>query len=301
LLLSVSWGVLDDVQTGNWDDVGFKLLQPVMWTAIFISLNLFSRKSYQLRIIVNELRQAKAELERSAALAEELAALRERTRLAREMHDSIGHALVVVNVKLEAAERLYAKDAAKGAAELEETRALVRETMVDLRRSLADLRSPLPSHHDLPLAIQRLGRELQSRTRIDVRYDVGDQLPLLPPDVSESFWRVAKEALTNVERHAGAASVAITLCYEEGTLVLRISDDGSGIEPHALTRIGHFGIVGMNERMVNLGGKLVLNERPGGGTIVEARLPFTAVMQNVAGFVGVSEAAVAATVRRSEG
>jgi signal transduction histidine kinase len=281
LLLSAAWGVLDDVRSANWDDVGFKLLQPALWVAMFIFLNLFIRKSYQQRALVSELRRTQAELERNAIQAEELAALRERTRLAREMHDSIGHALVVVNIKLEAAERLYAKDFAKGAAELDATRGLVRETMADLRRSLANLRSPLPGHHDLPSAIQRLVYELRDRTQLDVQCSIADDLPLLPPEVTEAVWCVAKEALSNVERHAAAVSVAVALNCHEGTVVLRIADDGSGIDPHAMRKPGHFGIVGMSERMVNLGGSLRLDERAGGGTVVEAQLHIKPLKQNV--------------------
>ncbi len=302
LLLSAAWGVLDDVRSANWDDVGFKLLQPVLWIGVFIFLNLFVRKSYQLRALVSELRQAQTELERSAAQAEELAALRERTRLSREMHDSIGHALVVVNVKLEAAERLYMKDAARGAAELEATRALVRETMVDLRRSLADLRSPLPNHHDLPVALQRLVDELRSRTQLAMHVDLPDNLPILPAEVSEGFWRVAKEALTNVERHAAAGSVVVALRYEQGTVVLHISDDGSGIDSRALANPGHFGVVGMNERMADLGGTLLIDERPGGGTVVEARLQVKLAKQALVDLpVVMVDPPLNAVVRPSEG
>jgi signal transduction histidine kinase len=82
------------------------------------------------------------------------------------MHDSLGHALVVVNVKLEAAQRLYAVDVPRGGSELEGIRALVRETMAELRRSLANLRAALPDHHDLSAALQRMADEIRARTAL---------------------------------------------------------------------------------------------------------------------------------------
>ncbi|MEO7911071.1 MAG: sensor histidine kinase, partial [Roseiflexaceae bacterium] len=207
------------------------------------------------------------------------AALRERARLAREMHDSLGHALVVVNVKLEAAQRLYAVEAGRGAAELEATRALVRATMTELRRSLADLRAPLPDHHDLPAALARLAAEVRTRTSLEVTYSATPDLQTasiqLKPEATESLWRVAREALANVERHAAAGCAALTLERQHGALILRVTDDGSGVAPADLARPGHYGIIGMRERVEALGGTLRIATRPEGGTLVEAVVPVT--------------------------
>lgn len=103
--------------------------------------------------------------------AAELAALRERNRLARAMHDGLGHALVLVNVKLEAAERLYARDPAHGAAELEATRALVRATMADLSRSLTELREA-PASSDLVAGLHTLAAEVTARGQLTVTADL---------------------------------------------------------------------------------------------------------------------------------
>jgi signal transduction histidine kinase len=228
---------------------------------------------HELMWLVGELRQAKAATEASAAEQEELAVLRERTRLAREMHDSIGHALVLVNVKLEAAQRLYARDPARGDAELETTRGLVRETMAELRRSLANLRGPLPDHHDLPAALRRLAAEVSARGRIAVSAEGDLHAPGPPPAVAEALWAIAREALRNVERHAAAASATIRLDGGAGCWRLLVSDDGSGVRPADIERPGHFGVLGMRERAEALGGSLTIARRPGGGTVVEARLP----------------------------
>lgn len=237
--------------------------------ALLIS-QLFQQR-YQLLGLVAELRRAKDQIEAGAAQQEELAVLRERTRLAREMHDSIGHALVSVNVKLEAAQRLYRVDAARGDAELEATRALVRETMAELRRSLADLRAPLPDHRDLAVALRGLAAELSARSGVQVDLAVPERAPA--PAVAETLYLIAREALANVERHARASQAELSLGCVDGCWSLRVADDGVGLRPADLTRPGHFGVIGMRERAEALGGKLRIGPRPGGGTLVEVTVP----------------------------
>lgn len=273
VLLAQPFGVYEALAARDWGSlIGFTFtITTLIVLAAFIGV-LFG-EHYKRDVLIAELRQTKADLERYASQAEELAALRERARLARDMHDSLGHALVLVNVKLEAAQRLYAVEAARGDAELEATRALVRETMAELRRSLANLRAPLPDHHDLPAALQRLAHELQERSALVVTCTLPANVPHITPDSAEALWRIAREALANAERHAAAASIDLTLEQNNGSLILRISDDGSGIPPGRDIRAGHYGLVGMRERAAAQDGTLRIEERIGGGTVVEACLP----------------------------
>jgi signal transduction histidine kinase len=236
-------------------------------------LRLISSQGNRLREALAKLRQAHAELAASAAQKEELAVLRERARLARAMHDNLGHALVVMNVKLEAAQLLYAHDSARGDAELEATRALIRETMTELRRALSDLRAPPTERGDLSSALQRLVREMQARTGIATTCRIAPDLPPLPAEAREAFWYVAREALTNVERHAGAASITVALEHPPDGWLLRVEDDGAGMQPADQQRPEHYGVVGMRERMNGIGGTLQIQSGVRGGTIVEARLP----------------------------
>jgi signal transduction histidine kinase len=270
-------GLIDDFESANWGSIlGFAFFM-VLWIGIAVFISMLFHERFQREQLIDELRETRDQLAAYAMQAEELAALRERARLAREMHDSLGHALVVVNVKLEAAQRLYAVDAGRGAGELEATRALVRATMADLRRSLADLRAPLPDHHDLPAALARLAGEVRQRSSLEVSCSAGPELQSaeiqLAPETTESLWRVAREALSNVERHAAAASAELTLERHNGALILRVTDDGSGVAPADLARPGHYGITGMRERVEALGGTLRVAARPEGGTLVEARVP----------------------------
>jgi signal transduction histidine kinase len=96
----------------------------------------------------------------------------------------------------------------------------------------------------------------------------------LAPEATESLWRVAREALSNVERHAAAGCATLTLERQNGALILRVTDDGSGVTASDLARPGHYGITGMRERVEALGGTLQIANRPEGGTLVEAVVPW---------------------------
>jgi signal transduction histidine kinase len=277
---SAAMGLIDEVLAGSWGALVGIAFFMTTWIGIAVFISVLFHERYQRECLIGELRKAKDDLERYTLQAEELAALRERARLAREMHDSLGHALVVVNVKLEAAQRLYAVNAQRGDAELEATRMLVRQTMAELRRSLANLRSALRDHHDLPAALQRMANEIRARTSIDVSCIAPPELPEIPPETAETLWRVAREALTNVERHAAAASADLSLERSNGSLILRVADDGSGIAAADLARSGHYGITGMRERVAALGGTLHIAARPGGGTLVEAVVPLELRIEN---------------------
>jgi signal transduction histidine kinase len=178
-----------------------------------------------------------------------------------------------MNIKLEAAQLLYARDPARGDAELEATRELIRTAMAELRRALADLRAPAAQHDDLPGALRRLAHELQSRTGIAVTCSIAGDLPSMPVEAREAIWYVAREALTNVERHADAASLTLSLEFQHDGWLLRVVDDGAGMSLKDLRRPDHYGVQGMRERMKEIGGRLDIGRAASGGTVVEARLP----------------------------
>jgi signal transduction histidine kinase len=248
-------------------------LQLIVNLGIALVLRLMSTQSSQLRAALAELRQAHAALAASAEQKQELAVLRERARLARAMHDNLGHALVVMNIKLEAAQLLYARDPERGDAELEATRELIRTAMAELRRALADLRAPAAEHENLPGALRRLAHELELRTGMAVACNIAADLPAMPAEAREAIWYVAREALTNVERHAAAASLTLSLESHPDGLLLRVADDGSGMTHKDLRRPNHYGVLGMRERIRDIGGQLEIRRGARGGTVVEAHVP----------------------------
>ncbi|HYF62883.1 MAG TPA: sensor histidine kinase [Herpetosiphonaceae bacterium] len=270
IVLAMQMGLYASLRANDWGDALGIVLSLAIFVGVFTVVAALFQEHYKREELMAELRRAKADLERYASQAEELAVLRERTRLAREMHDSLGHALVLVNVKLEAAERLYAVSPERGAGELQATRQLVRGAMTDLRRSLADLRSSDQPGADLPLALRQHAEEWRRRTRLELTCTLPERVPPIAPAVAEAFWAVAREALANIERHAAASRASLELRAAED-LELRIGDNGLGVSPAALARPGHYGIVGMRERIEAVGGAFSVGRAEHGGTLVVAR------------------------------
>ena len=239
------------------------------------------RSCIESEILVHELRQTKQQLEEALAKEKEVAVLRERNRMAREMHDVLGHALSLVAVKIEAAQRLQAVDPARAAAELEATKTLVRESMTDLRASLAQLRSPELEASDRALDealrewVTRTGRE----AGIEVECIFEPAVAAVPPPIQDALWRVGREAVLNTVKHARARRIEIHLFRKDNMVYLSVADDGVGI-PHLaegtarLEGAGHYGVRGMRERLEALGGRLTMRPNPDGhGTLVLAGVP----------------------------
>ena len=230
----------------------------------------------------SELEEAQRQLAQSVVQRQELAVLRERTRLAREMHDTIGHALVLISVKLEAAQRLRERDPERCDRELESTRQVARETMTALRASIANLRSPALEREQISQALSRSTGEFARRTGLHISYTPQANIDLLPAAIVETLWKVSQEALTNIEKHAYASHVQMHISQQDEKLLLHIHDDGIGLSP-ALYRKdgslddsslnGHYGLRGMLERIEATGGHLTLHSGKEQGTTLEIELP----------------------------
>jgi signal transduction histidine kinase len=202
----------------------------------------------------------------------ELATLQERERLARDLHDSLGHSLVAVSIQLEAIQRLYKVDPERASGQVDELKDLTRASMDDLRRSLAGLRTPGLGERQLSEALQTLSVDVGQRAHLAVTCHIAEAANQLSPAQSETLWRVAQEALANIERHAAARNVSIQLNIESNAALLSIKDDGRGMPPDADKQPGHYGLRGMRERVEGLGGELFFTSN-GNGSRVDVKLP----------------------------
>jgi len=264
------------------------------FTAFSMVVQHLISERYERNQLIQQLAQAHSELEEahrrlaeSAAQEQELAVLRERTRLAREMHDTVGHALVLVSIKLEAARRLRERDPERCDRELEATGEIARSTMNDLRASIANLRSPALEREPASRALARYAGEMAQRSGLRVTCDLHPDAEGLPEPVEETLWKVGQEALNNVEKHAHAQNVTLHMSRYDGSIIMRIQDDGVGLPLELLqcrensdhkcaSPQGHYGLSGMYERVVSMGGHISLrsaNTVDPHGTIVEVELP----------------------------
>jgi signal transduction histidine kinase len=249
-----------------------------VWLSLMVFMlyiNHLTRASEERGRLIAELQAAKNELEAAQGQEAELAVLRERERLARDLHDSLGHTLVSLSVQLEAVQRLYRVDPEQASAQVDEMKALTRSSMDALRRSLAGLRAPGLGDSTLRPALQALCVDLGQRIGIEIDCQIDERADDLSPALAEALWRVTQEALTNVEKHADARQVQVLLKCEPSAVVLCVDDDGKGLPAGAEDGPRRFGLRGMRERVEGLGGTLHL-EGHEGGTLVQARLPIIA-------------------------
>ncbi|MCX7840446.1 MAG: sensor histidine kinase [Anaerolineae bacterium] len=215
----------------------------------------------------------RAQLEMLRATQHQLLRSREdeRARLARELHDGPLQDVVGLNMQLGL---LLADDASPVTEALRALRAQVRDLLTDLRQVCAELRPPMLDTIGLGAALRVLTEDWATQHHIPVQLTLAPDAVLraLPDEVSVNLYRVAQEALANIARHAHARNVAMQLTFDDARLVLTIRDDGCGfVVPAALNELaaqGHFGLVGLRERVELIGGALTVESAPDVGTTV---------------------------------
>lgn len=231
-------------------------------------------------VVVRE-RQARAELDEAhralgeyAVKVEDLATIQERNRLAREIHDSLGHHLTAIHVHLEAARASLNSQPASGSplaaigTSLDKAQSLAEEGLAEVRRSVAALRASPLEGCSLPEALTSLVDECR-RTGIATDLTVNGTPRLLSSPARQALFRAAQEGLTNMRKHARAGQAEVTLDYGDAVVRLTVQDDGIGAE-----RIeGGFGLVGVRERVRLLGGQVEVHTAPGEGFTLRVEVP----------------------------
>jgi signal transduction histidine kinase len=221
-----------------------------------------------------------AELREREATQRELAVSEERNRLAREIHDTLAQGLTGIVLQLEAAEQSIGDAPEEAASRLARAKSLARESLQEARRSVWNLVPRALEEQTiedaLRDAVRRFAAEGQERTSFSVR---GERTHLAP-EVQTALLRVCQESLTNVRKHAAATEVSVTLSYESECVRLQVLDNGIGIQSGAV-RENHAdrgrGLVGMEERAQNLGGRFLAEETEAGGTRVLVEIPLAGV------------------------
>ena len=269
IVLTISEWKITDLPIGAV--IGFSI-QWLVAMVLYLFIYGIIRTSGERAKLIAKLEAAQKELELAHQRDTELATLQERERLARDLHDSLGHALVALSVQLEAIQRLYKVDPERASAQVDELKALTRASMDDLRRSLAGLRAPGLGERRLSEALQTLSVDMGQRAHLEIMCHIHDDANQLSPAHAETIWRVAQEALANIERHAAARTVQLQLSITSNAALLSIQDDGRGLPPDAEKQPGHYGLRGMRERVEGLGGTLTLTGN-GSGSRVDVKLP----------------------------
>jgi signal transduction histidine kinase len=251
--------VLADPTTFPW---GVAILRSVALVAIGVSFKVMALQIEER----DRLQASLASVERKAGMLEE------RQRLAREIHDTLAQGFASIIVHFERAEQVDAQSASPARPHLELARSVAREGLEDARRMLAALRPEVLEQRALPDALGRVCEDWSHRTGIAANLSItGTQAPL-HPDIELTILRAVQESLTNVGRHSGARTAAITLSYMEDVVVLDVQDDGRGFAPSSVAGRG-YGLTGMRERTDALQGTFSVESLPGEGTTISISLP----------------------------
>ena len=265
-----TWAAILHLGTGCW-----ALQQDILARGFFARAVIRIALLYLVPLIVSILAQrerrqhaqleaAHQRLRRHAATVEQLAVSRERNRLARDLHDTLAHSLSALTVQLEALRTLLTHDPAVAQDALNGVTALARTGLEESRQAIQALRTDPLKTLGLVGALRSTLQAFQARTGVQADLSVAGQEPDLTDEEAQALFRIADEALTNVERHAAAQQVAVRLAFGNDRIDLVIQDDGVGFDPDAVDP-GHYGLTGIQERAAMIGATLKVLSRPGGG------------------------------------
>lgn len=236
------------------------------------------------RQLIGQLDQQVSNLDRANAALQEaqrrLLSEREGERkvLARELHDQVIQDLVSLNYDIDNL-RSQIDDPEQASLGLDDLRDNIRQLVSTVRAICGNLRPPTIDSLGVNAAIQSFVRDWSSRSGIEVQLDLDDDLERLPEMLEISAFRMIQEGLSNVRKHAQATKVGISLrTTARRTLLLTIADNGRGLQAEinlaALANAGHYGLLGMSERVALVGGRFRVHNRAGGGLILEIEIPY---------------------------
>ncbi len=224
--------------------------------------------------LLHELEASHRQLQNYAEQVAELATTEERNRLAREIHDSLGHYMTVINVQLEKAIAFKARDAEAADQALKDAKHLASEALKDIRRSVGTLRST-PEKFSLAQALAGLVAHLESsQMTIDLQIE-GDETGFSKQSL-QTLYRAAQEGLTNIQKHAQASRVTVHIKLEDQQASLMITDDGQGFDPALLAESkqeSHYGLQGIRERLELVRGSFKVESSPHHGTSLLVTVP----------------------------
>ncbi len=221
-----------------------------------------------------QLSQANRQLRQYAQQIEQLATVQERNRIAREIHDSLGHSLTALNIQLEGVLKLWRAQPEQAHQFLKEAKQLGTQALQDVRQSVSALRSDVLSGASLTTAITHLIQQTQESTGIQITTQLElDPQIRLGSEVQNAVYRIIQEALTNSCKHAGATLIKVYLRTAPTMLSLSVQDNGKGFQPQENS--SGFGLQGMRERAQSLQGSLLICSQPGQGCQICVQLPLS--------------------------
>lgn len=238
----------------------------LLLVVLLINALLTERQSQQ------RLQQANQTLRQSAQEIEKLAMDQERSRIARDIHDALGHSLTALNIQLESALKLWEKDPPRARQFMTEAKRLGSQSLQDVRQSVAALRQDPLAGQTLENAVTKLLEDLEKDQRLKTTQTISMPRPL-PTNLRVILYRIVQEGLTNVVKHAAASRVHLQLVSSAAVVTLTLEDDGKGFVPDQAST--GFGLQSMGDRAEAAGGTFTIMSPANmdGGTRIQVSLP----------------------------
>jgi len=258
----------------TWDQAlmnGGYIIPAIFFVVLFTQLRLNEQTArVKAEELAHQLEVVNHQLTEYAFQAEELAATQERNRLAREIHDNLGHYLTIVNVQIEAAKVTCESNPSRALEALDKAQELARKGLSSVRESVAALRVSPVENRPLKDAIVELVEE-SNASGTATEFNIIGKTKSVESKTALALYRVVQEGLTNVRKHASASCVNVELDFSQTDAIhLTLRDDGVG----AADTSSGFGLIGLRERVQLLGGEFNIQAQPGQGFQIEVILPF---------------------------
>jgi signal transduction histidine kinase len=246
----------------------------LLWTAaVCLILGLAIGFATLVRMSALERRSEASESElRKLSIQSRTAQEQERKFLARELHDQVGQMLTGLRMELSNLARLHGDSDSEFSSRVAHAKGIVEQTLGIVRNIAMLLRPAMLDDLGLAPAVEWLAKDVSRASGIEIQTHIDADLNLLPDKYRTCLFRVTQEALTNVSRHSHALKAVVSLHTRENEVVGRIEDDGCGFPDDQRRRAG-LGLIGIKERVRELGGQVRIDSRAGCGTQIELRLP----------------------------
>ena len=203
------------------------------------------------------------------------ATLEERTRIAREVHDTLEQALAGISLQLNGLTAIWTSAPAEARQIINMARSMVRHGQDEARRTVYNLRQLAFEGSDLPTAFSKMATQTGDGSQPSVEVRIAGTPAALPAKLESHLLRIGQEATTNALKHAGASHIRLEFRYDQNSVQLAVSDDGCGFDAQSArpSDAGHFGLLGMRERAEKIGGRLKITSDARTGTVVEVFVP----------------------------
>jgi signal transduction histidine kinase len=281
LAITLGMLVMFGVDVTGLIQAGAELGVGLIFVLVFVYLEEQSyRETLRAERLLKDLQAANLELKAAHKREKDLAIAEERMRLARDIHDGLGHHLTVLSIQLQAADKLVQRNPQAAAEAIQTCRSEAQAALEEVRRSVGMMRETPAETQPLVEMVAGLVHDFSGHTGLEIQFEHSGQPPELSAFANQTLYRAVQESLTNVQKHArGVKRILVGLTFSAEAVRLSVSDDG---DPSATVSSGPvgFGLKGLQERVDQLGGELCCGPASGGGFQVDVTLPLREVLRD---------------------